>query len=146
MHPIAKGVLVGGALIGATLISAIASAGSEKEKSAKLLQKIKNNLIVLFQDCKLPTSGLDELLAPETVEGISLAPEISQITCSFLSSDEDIELKLSVQYQSEEKEKETTIKSIVLWDEIPPSLADQILKSDTNGVSIQLYSDKNNNC
>ena len=146
MHPIAKGVLVGGALIGATIISALASAGTEKEKSAKLLQKIKNNLIVLFQDCKLPTSGLDELLAPETVEGISLAPEISQITCSFLSSDEDIELKLSVQYQSEEKEKETTIKSIVLWDEIPPSLADQILKSDTNGVSIQLYSDKNNNC
>ena len=146
MHPIAKGVLVGGALIGATLISAIASAGSEKEKSAKLLQKIKNNLVILFQNCKLPTSGLDELLAPETVEGVSLAPEISQIICSFLSSDEDIELKLSVQYQSEEKEKETTIKSIVLWDEIPPSLADQILKSDTNGVSIQLYSDKNNNC
>lgn len=144
MHPIAKGVLVGGALIGATIISALASAGTEKEKSAKLLQKIKNNLVILFQNCKLPTSGLDELLAPETVEGISLAPEISQITCSFLSSDEDIELKLSVQYQSEEKE--TTIKSIVLWDEIPPSLADQILKSDTNGVSIQLYSDKNNNC
>lgn len=146
MHPIAKGVLVGGALIGATIISALASAGTEKEKSAKLLQKIKNNLVILFQNCKLPTSGLDELLAPETVEGISLAPEISQITCSFLSSDEDIELKLSVQYQSEEKEKETTIKSIVLWDEIPPSLADQILKSDTNGVSVQLYLNKNNNC
>ncbi len=145
MHPIAKGVLVGGALIGATIISALASAGTEKEKSAKLLQKIKNNLVILFQNCKLPTSGLDELLAPETVEGISLAPEISQITCSFLSSDEDIELKLSVQYQSEEKEKETTIKSIVLWDEIPPSLADQILKSDTNGVSVQLYLNKNNN-
>lgn len=146
MHPIAKGVLVGGALIGATIISALTSAGTEKEKSAKLLQKIKNNLVILFQNCKLPTSGLDELLAPETVEGISLAPEISQITCSFLSSDEDIELKLSVQYQSEEKEKETTIKSIVLWDDLPPSLADQILKSEMNCVSIQLYSDKNNNC
>lgn len=146
MHPIAKGVLGVGALIGATLISAIASAGSEKEKSAKLLQKIKNNLIVLFQDCKLPTSGLDELLAPEIVEGVSLAPEISQIICSFLSSDEDIELKISVQYKTEEKEKVTTYRSIVLWDEIPPSLADQILKSDTNGVSVQLYLNKNNNC
>lgn len=146
MHPIAKGVLGVGALIGATLISAIASAGSEKEKSAKLLQKIKNNLIVLFQDCKLPTSGLDELLAPETVEGVSLAPEISQIICSFLSSDEDIELKIFVQYKTEEKEKVATYRSIVLWDEIPPSLADQILKSDTNGVSVQLYLNKNNNC
>ena len=143
MNSIAKKVLIGGAaLIGATIVSVMAFADTEKEKSAKLLQKIKNNLIILFQNCKLPTSGLDELLALETVEGVFLAPEISQIICSFLSSDEDVELKLSVQYQAEEKEKVTTIKSTVLWDELPPSLADQILKSEMNGVSIQLYLNK----
>ena len=115
MNSIAKKVLIGGAaIIGATIVSVMAFAETEKEKSAKLLQKIKNNLIILFQNCKLPTSGLDELLALETVEGVFLAPEISQIICSFLSSDEDVELKLSVQYQAEEKDKVTTIKSTVL--------------------------------
>lgn len=143
MNSIAKKVLIGGAaIIGATIVSVMAFAETEKEKSAKLLQKIKNNLIILFQNCKLPTSGLDELLALETVEGVFLAPEISQIICSFLSSDEDVELKLSVQYQAEEKDKVTTIKSTVLWDDLPPSLADQILKSEMNGVSIQLYLNK----
>lgn len=143
---VVKGLIAGGVLIGAAILS-VSGKNGEKEITARLLVKVKTDLINLFQHCNLSIAGLEQLFSSESCADIVLAEAVKNIACSFVPVNDKIEMRLSVQYHEGTAFKRSVSKRVVPWEDLPPSLADQVLKSGIDGANFQLYSKNDiNNC
>ena len=133
-------------MIGSAILS-VSGKNGEKEITARLLVKVKTDLINLFQHCNLSIAGLEQLFSSESCADIVLAEAVKNITCSFVPVNDKIEMRLSVQYHEGTAFKRSVSKRVVPWEDLPPSLADQVLKSGIDGANFQLYSKNDiNNC
>lgn len=128
-------------------ILSVSGKNGEKEITARLLVKIKTDLINLFQHCNLSIAGLEQLFSSESCADIVLAEAVKNITCSFVPVNDKIEMRLSEQYHEGTTFKRSVSKRVVPWEDLPPSLANQVLKSGIDGANFQLYSKNDiNNC